>query len=326
MDDNLIGYLLNALDSDTRRETEEYLLTSPEAREELDRLREALEPLESDRDTEDPPSGLWARTLARVAEHQCRHLSSAPRRLAIRSEATHRSWWRRADVLVAASILLCVSLMVPPILAKIRYQRDIVACQNNLHDFYFALNEYSSRHHGNFPDVATAAPAPFNVAGNFVPMLKEEGLLSETVSVQCPAYGRSAHPQYTLHDLLSMDPDELDTRVWNLAGSYAYSLGYRDAAGEHGPRLDSDRLSSMRPIMADRPPRDIVLGAISNSPNHGGTGQNVLFMDGHCVFCTQRVLPCSAGGFDDIYLNQDNQVQAGRSPWDTVLGESAAQP
>ena len=47
---------------------------------------------------------------------------------------------------------------------------------------------------------------------------------------------------------------------------------------------------------------------------------------GHCAFCTQRVLPCSAGGFDDIYLNQDNQVQAGRSPWDTVLGDSAAHP
>src|SRR4029077_10488503 len=109
----------------TRRETEKYLLRNPEAREELDRLREALEPLEADRDTDDPPSGLWVRTLARVAEHQCRHLSSAPRRLAIHSEATHRSWWRRADVLVAASILLCVSLIVPPILAKIRYPHDI---------------------------------------------------------------------------------------------------------------------------------------------------------------------------------------------------------
>ncbi len=326
MDENLIGYLLDALDSDTRRETEKYLQRNPEAREQLSQLRQALEPLEADRETCDPPPGLWVRTLARVAEFQCRRLSSVPRLVAARSETTHRTWWRRADVLVAASVLLCVSLMIPPILAKIRYQRDIVACQNNLHDFYMALNDYSSRHHGNFPDVAKAVPAPFNVAGNFVPVLMEEGLLPGDVSVQCPAYGKSSHPQYTLHDLLNMDAEELDSRIWNLAGSYAYSLGYRDAAGEHGPRLDPSQLNSMRPIMADRPPRDIVLGAISNSPNHGGAGQNVLFMDGHCAFCTQRVLPCFAGGFDDIYLNQDNQVQAGRSPWDTVLGDSAAHP
>jgi hypothetical protein len=326
MNENLIGYLLNALDSDTRLETEKYLLRNPEAREDLDRLRSALEPLEADRDPIEPPPGLWARTLARVAEFQCRQLPAIPRQLAAHSEATHRSWWRRADVLVAASILLIVSLMIPPVLAKLRYQRDIAACQNNLHDFYVALSDYSSRHQGRFPDVAKAAPAPFNVAGSFVPILKEEGLLSDQVSVQCPAYGRWTHPQYTLQDLQAMDPDQLDGRMWNLAGTYAYSLGYRDGTGEHGPRLDPTQLSSMRPIMADRPPREIMLGVTSNSPNHGGSGQNVLFMDGHCVFCTQRVLPCSAGGFDDIYLNQDNQVQAGRSSWDTVLGDSAARP
>src|SRR5438445_5944543 len=68
MDENLIGYLLNALDSDTRLETEKYLLRNPDARDNLDRLRSALEPLETDRNSIDPPPGLWARTLARVAE------------------------------------------------------------------------------------------------------------------------------------------------------------------------------------------------------------------------------------------------------------------
>src|SRR5438128_5281975 len=79
MDENLIGYLLNALDSDTRQETEKYLLKNREARERLNRMTEALAPLEADRDAIDPPPGLWARTLARVAEFQCRQLPSAPR-------------------------------------------------------------------------------------------------------------------------------------------------------------------------------------------------------------------------------------------------------
>jgi prepilin-type processing-associated H-X9-DG protein len=227
---------------------------------------------------------------------------------------------------VAASVLFCVSLIIPSVLAKIRFQRDLVACQNNLHNFYIGLKDFSDRHNGNFPNVATAVPAPWNVAGNFVPILMDEGLIGDNVSVQCPAYGRLTPPKYTLHDLRSMDPDQLDSRVWNLGGSYAYSLGYSDSTGDHGPRLDPQFASSMRPLVADRPPRDIMLGATANSPNHGGSGQNVLFMDGHCVYCTQRVLPCSAGGFDDIYLNQDNQVHAGRTPWDTVLGDSQAHP
>jgi prepilin-type processing-associated H-X9-DG protein len=324
MDENLIGYLLDALDSDTRQETEKYLSRNSDARARLEKLRQALEPLEADNEADEPPPDLWARTLAQVAEYRCRHLPFAPSSSSDRP--IHRSWWRRADVIVAASVLLCVSLMIPTILAKVRFQRDLVACQNNLHNFYIGLKDFSDRHQGNFPDVATAAPAPWNVAGTFVPALMEEGFIGENVSVQCPAYGRLTPPQYTLHELRDMDPDQLDNRAWNLGGSYAYSLGYRDADGEHGPRIDSKLPSYMRPLVADRPPRDIVLGTIGNSPNHGGAGQNVLFMDGHCAYTTQRVLPSSAGGFDDIYLNQDNQVQAGRTPWDTVLGDSSAHP
>jgi prepilin-type processing-associated H-X9-DG protein len=329
MDENLIGYLLDALDSDTRLETEKHLLKDPDARERLASLRQALEPLEADREADYPPPELWVRTLARVAEYRCRHLPAAPKPGAYASGSdgpVHRSWWRRADVLVAASVLFCVSLIIPSVLAKIRFQRDLVACQNNLHNFYIGLQDFSDRHHGNFPDVATAVPAPWNVAGNFVPILMDEGLIGDNVSVQCPAYGRLTPPQYTLHELRNMDPEQLESRAWNLGGSYAYNLGYRDSTGDHGPRLDPKFASSMRPLVADRPPRDIMLGATANSPNHGGGGQNVLFMDGHCVYCTQRVLPCSAGGFDDIYLNQDNQVHAGRTPWDTVLGDSQAHP
>jgi hypothetical protein len=324
MDENLIGYLLDALDSDTRQETEKYLLKNPEGRARLDELKQALEPLEADREADEPSPDLWVRTLARVAEYRCRHLPSAPK---VGSDRPmHRSWWRRADVLVAASVLLCVSLMISPILAKVRFQRDLVACQNNLHNFYIGLKDYSDRHNGNFPDVSTAVPAPWNVAGNFVPILMDEGFIGDNVSVQCPAYGKLTPPKYTLQELRNMDAEQLDSRAWSLGGSYAYSLGYRDSAGDHGPRLDPQLASSMRPLVADRPPRDIVLGVTSNSPNHGFAGQNVLFMDGHCAYCTQRVLPCAIGGFDDIYLNQDNQVQAGRTPWDTVLGESGAHP
>src|SRR5437899_9172807 len=68
MDDNLVGYLLGALDGDTHRAVDDYLRSDPDACRKLDRLRRALEPLEADRDDVAPPPGLAVRTLARVAE------------------------------------------------------------------------------------------------------------------------------------------------------------------------------------------------------------------------------------------------------------------
>src|SRR5262245_11531356 len=68
MDDNLVGYLLGALDGNTHRTVDDYLHADPDALRKLDRLRRALEPLEADRDEIEPPPGLALRTLARVAE------------------------------------------------------------------------------------------------------------------------------------------------------------------------------------------------------------------------------------------------------------------
>src|SRR5262245_4004200 len=102
MDENLVGYLLNALDPETHREVEARLAADPAARERLDQLRQALEPLEADRAEFEPPAGLAVRTLARVAEHTCQDLPRAPVTAASRAPGLARSLLRRADVLVAA--------------------------------------------------------------------------------------------------------------------------------------------------------------------------------------------------------------------------------
>ena len=70
--------------------------------------------------------------------------------------------------------------------------------------------------------------------------------------------------------------------------------------------------------MADRAPAE---DGRTNSANHGGSGQNVLYADGHVIF---RVTRTVAG--DDIYLNRDQQVAAGLGATDAVLGASAARP
>ena len=71
--------------------------------------------------------------------------------------------------------------------------------------------------------------------------------------------------------------------------------------------------------MADRP-HD---GGRGNSPNHGGAGQNVLYIGGQVRWC---VGPNVGVGRDDIYLNLNNRVLAGEQHFDSVLGPSDATP
>jgi hypothetical protein len=78
--------------------------------------------------------------------------------------------------------------------------------------------------------------------------------------------------------------------------------------------------------MADAP--DLELSAKStpgqlSSFNHGRSGQNVLFEDGHVKFLTK----CTNEGCPDhIYLNDDQQPTAGVHRDDAVTGSSSAHP
>ena len=87
-----------------------------------------------------------------------------------------------------------------------------------------------------------------------------------------------------------------------------------------GLRFDPSKPINRLPLMADCPPANPQCG---NSPNHAGKGQNVLFMDGHVEFCTERNVGVRG---DDIFLNKAAQVAAGLDWTDSVLGRSSATP
>jgi hypothetical protein len=105
-----------------------------------------------------------------------------------------------------------------------------------------------------------------------------------------------------------------------LAGDYAYTLGYRDVAGLHGLRWEPG--NDRTPILSDRPPAQSPTECgPGNSPNHGGLGQNVLYTGGEVRFLSTRQL-----GPDDIYVNQQRRILAGLHRNDVVLGPSEASP
>lgn len=66
MHDELIGYLLGALDHHELALVEEYLAAQPDAGRHLEILRRGLEPLEADGGHLDPPQGLALRTCQTV--------------------------------------------------------------------------------------------------------------------------------------------------------------------------------------------------------------------------------------------------------------------
>lgn len=346
MEENLVGYLLHALDSETQEGVESYLQEEPQAQKRLDLLRRALEPLEADRDTIEPPPGLVIRTVGRVAEQRCQDLPppapqepkppwlvghgtkwedlpTTPPTLTFPSAPPARAWWRRADVLVAASVLLCATLLIPPGLSALRYRQEISSCQDNLRQFHQALSAYSDHHDGEFPNVATALDAPRNVAGLVVPVLYENGMLKDNFSVHCPANGYQAPSKPpSLQTLKEMTTNDFEQLAPTLSGCYAYSLGYGDAPNFKSHRKDSEN-SEFLPIVSDRPPHEVAAGVMGNSPNHLGKGQNVLYSDGHVTFTDKRNVGVEQ---DDIFTNADKKVAAGKHRWDAVLGESKARP
>jgi hypothetical protein len=323
LDDNLVGYLLDALDEDTRREVDVYLKTHPSARQKLDRLRLALSPLAADREPEEPPPGLVQATLALVDSERNRALPKAPQ--LARRQAGATSWWRRSE-LIAASILALVLLGVGSVwIYQSRQQAQIVECQENLEKFYRALVLYSERRSdGAFPRIETTGPR--SAAGAFVPILADAGVLPEGVNLTCPSSGQRSAPLQPgqlarLEEAYKQGRADYTELLKELAGSYAYSLGYRDAAGLHGLRRIDD-LGHL-PILADQPPfTGRGSGGEGNSRNHGSRGQNVLFIDGSVRFVTARTV----GPDDDIYLNDHHRVLAGVHSGDSVLGAFDASP
>jgi len=323
MEQMLTGYLLNALTEHEKNEVEQYLAQHPEAQETLAQLQAAIAPLAEDKDSPVPPPHLVEQTIAKVAEHICAPqvpLSELPQAPPTRTSlGTSAPYWRRLDVLVAACLLLTFIGLSLITLGRMRGPTSatmMAECKNNLRQFWIALHAYRDLH-GEFPDVSKEAPR--DVAGMVVPILADAGTLPSSASIRCPGLGSPLTCQLTLDVLRKMSNTEFEQRSPCLSMCYAYSLGSRDDAG--GLRAPGDGPKdgwSQTPLMADRPPAE---GVLSNSINHSGTGQNVLFADGAVHF-----MPLRTRADDDIFLNRERRVAAGLDVSDTVLGYSGSRP
>jgi hypothetical protein len=323
MDQNLIGYVLNCLDADEQLQVEQHLSHSPDERDQVERLRLALAPLAADVDDVEPPPGLAVRTIACVAEHHCRKLPPAPPAPPVTLEMPTRRGWRPVDALIAAGILFCALTLIPTISVRLWQQYHVYSCANNLRKFHVALMSFGDTHNGALPKVE--AQGARGVAGIFIPILHDAGVLDNDIRVTCSDTGERTPMNRSVQDLEALytqSEDEFRAVSRKLAGCYAYTLGYVQEGTLQGPRSSDE---GRTPIMSDCPPNDGTLYTGGNSANHGGRGQNVLFLDGSITFASTRNVGLDG---DDIFLSKPpwNRQEAGRDRRDCVLGPSGASP
>jgi hypothetical protein len=328
MREDLLGYLLNALDDAERERIEAALRTDPELQRRLEELHEQLQMLAEEE--ENPPPGLAERTCDRVADYAERQSRLATRPCTDRTQPVRLSdrasrelssghSTSLADVVVGAGIFLAASFLFFPAIANSRYRSEIAACQFNLQRLGCALTEFSEVQAGLFPQVPTEGKRA--AAGLFAPQLVHGEYLTEPAILICPgsrlAWERTDWYVPTLEELDAAEGRQLARMRRRMGGSYGYTLGYvsegkyRSHRNEHRPYFA---------LMADAPSYHL---PGHQSSNHEGRGQNVLFEDMHIEFVSSAV----AGLLGDLlFLNRLGYTEAGVDKSDAVIVPSEFAP
>jgi hypothetical protein len=311
MRENLVGYLLDALEPAEQEMLERELARDPQLKAELDLIARSLHPLAADRLHFDPPPGLAHRTCEFVAQQAQVMLATPPASVSSRRMSM-------TDMVMAASIFLAASALFLPALTQSRFAARVTSCQNNLRQIGMALGTYSLMNRGFFPVVPLEGNCA--AAGIYAPCLLETGLLDGSHLVVCsasPLADQVAEFRIpTRVELHRAEGAELARLLAQMGGSYGYTLGYI-SKGNYQPTKNLRRVRFA--LMADAPSGVPPFHTL----NHGACGQNVLFEDFHVVYLTT----CKAHGCnDDIFTNDDGQVAPGLHAHDAVIGPSFSKP
>ncbi len=219
MHEDLLGYLLGALEPDEMHRVSERIKSDPEAQQLLAEIERSLRPLEDGFRAVEPPSeDLLARTMAAIPDGVPPGVSNQPTDESNQSTdetvdellASHSTtpasasrvtladidlsrepsgvtsrwnWMDSVGSLLSVAVLLALLL---PTLAAGRFQSRKVACQNHLREFGTALMQYVYRdHQGRLPQVAQSGPEAF--AGVYSLRLADAGLLPDGGVRWCPS-------------------------------------------------------------------------------------------------------------------------------------------
>ena len=307
MRDHLVGYLLNALEPAEQELLEQRLAGDAQLRQDLELLHRSLDPLRADRGFFEAPRGLAERTYRYVLE----------RTVTLEAPNVKSSRWTFSDVTIMAGIMLIASSLFFPVLHHSRQSARLAGCQNNLRQIGTSLVGYSGRHHGLFPEIQPGAIWARPACMRFALRTR---VVSDPNVVVCPSSQLAEQrnfPSAQHHRAENAKGQTLVTLHRTMGGSYGYTLGHL-VNDEYRPTRNRQRKNFA--LVADAP---LLTSEGPRSFNHGGSGQNVLFEDGHVEYLTL----CEIGGcHDNIYLNDQDQPAAGLHENDSVVAGSSARP
>ncbi len=321
MREDLLGYLLGALDDAARQRIESRLAEDPELRREFYRLKRCLEPLDTLAEEYEPPSGLADRVCENV-ERCAEQAKPVPRSLTSHGHDSRfrRSQWSLADGVVVALVCLMAITLFLPALANSRFLSEKILCQNNLRSLGSALVGYSDRQPDRtFPFVPLEGHQAF--AGVYASKLLDKQLVSpDDVMLICPSseLARRNKPWQvpTLAEIERASRMHLVELQENAGGSYAYNIGYVEDLKYRGV-VNQGRTHFA--LLGDAPSYHL---PGRRSANHGGRGQNILYEDGHILFVSDPQLLRE----DDPLRNRAGYLEAGQDCDDAVVAPSAVRP
>jgi hypothetical protein len=342
MHEDLLGYLLGALEPHEMERVAAMLKQDPEARHQLAELQRSLRPLEEYYEPgEAPPLDLVARTLHEIPELPA---FDSPWSLAdpvepiapvnlpsmrssdYRPQSRSFTWLDMAALSAAAAVVL--ALLVPA-MSHSRFEARRAACQDQLRGLGIAITSYVNRNEQQrLPAVSQSGPEAF--AGVYAVRLSDAGLLEDDNARWCPSLDAPGDDQLRFAELNKLpttkqlhhsSADRLRQFQKFAGGHYAYTLGVVDKNHFESPRFES-RASFA--VMSDAPMAGIPSQAnFRESIGHDGRGINVLYEDGRVRFVSVKSLGVMP---DHPLFNHRGQVEAGVNVDDASLAPSWRPP
>lgn len=278
-----------------------------------------------------PARDLVASTLAHVQAHIDEE--HAPYSLDAARRPSIRVPWRLRDITAIAALLLIGSAVVLPVLTGLRSMQSRALNASNLQAAGMGLHAYAADFDDQFALASHARPGtPWWNVGN--PEQSNSANLFTLARTGYTPLENLACPSHAEAYTGPIRPGQMD---WDSHEQVSYS--YQNQFMPDRPRVSESPPGAM--VITDRSPLRMLIvdrffnnrsatrhiyisDPTENSPNHGGTGQSVLFADNSVSWLTTPFLESG----DNIWLPQatENALTPGRSVPELTGDESPASP